>query len=85
LADGVALAAATIMGPVVYADGDAMNRLADEAAYVKALDEIDDLMLAKPGTAAGRRFEELSRMIDEYEAARDGYDLAAIRQSADSS
>jgi hypothetical protein len=57
-----------------------MNRLADDAAYTKALDEIDDLMLAAPGTPEDRRSEELSRLIEDYEARRDGYDLAKMRR-----
>lgn len=54
--------------------------LADEAAYAAALDELDDLMLALPGTAGGRRFDELVVLIEEYEARRDGYDLARMRR-----
>lgn len=61
-------------------------RLHDEAAYVSALEELDDLMLAEPDTPAGHRFEELSVLIEEYEARRDGYDLARMRRAlADSS
>jgi HTH-type transcriptional regulator/antitoxin HigA len=55
--------------------------LANEAAYAAALDELDDLMLAEPGTPAGRRFEILARSIEDYEARRDGYDLARMRQA----
>lgn len=54
--------------------------LADEAAYIAALEELDDLMLAEPDTPAGRRFDELNLLIEEYEARRDGYDLARMRQ-----
>ena len=54
--------------------------LADETQYAKALDELEDLMLAQPGTRAGRRFDELVVMIEEYEALRDGYDLARMRR-----
>ena len=54
--------------------------LADEAQYARALDELEDLMLADPGTPAGRRFEELVVLIEEYEALRDGYDLARMRR-----
>ena len=53
--------------------------LADESAYAAALDELDSLMLAEPGTPAGRRFEALVRLIEDYEARRDGYDLARMR------
>jgi HTH-type transcriptional regulator / antitoxin HigA len=54
--------------------------LADEREYAKALDELEDLMLADPGTPAGRRFDELVVLIEEYEARRDGYDLARMRR-----
>ena len=55
--------------------------LADDAAYAAALDELDDLMMAEDGTPAGRRFDELSVLIEEYEARRDGYDLARMRRA----
>ncbi len=55
--------------------------LADEAAYVAALDELEELMLAEPGTPAGHRFDELTVLIEEYEARRDGYDLARMRRA----
>jgi antitoxin component HigA of HigAB toxin-antitoxin module len=55
-------------------------RLPDEASYIAALEALDDLMLAEPDTPAGRRFEELTVLIEEYEARRDGYDLARMRR-----
>jgi len=55
-------------------------RLTSEAAYVAALDELEDLMLADPGTPGGRRFDELVTLIEEYEAERDGYDLRRMKQ-----
>lgn len=55
--------------------------LRDEADYVAALDELEDLMLADPGTPAGRRFDELAALIEEYEARRDGYDLARMKRT----
>ena len=55
--------------------------LADESEYATALDELEDLMLADPGTPAGRRFDELVVLIEEYEARRDGYDLARMRRA----
>lgn len=51
-----------------------------EAAYVAALDELEDLMLADPGTPGGHRFDELVELIEEYEARRDGYDLRRMKQ-----
>ena len=54
--------------------------LADEAEYAKAQDELERLMLADPGTPGGRRFDELVVLIEEYEALRDGYDLARMRR-----
>jgi len=55
-------------------------RLTSEAAYVAALDELEDLMLADPGTPGGRRFDELVTLIEEYEAERDGYDLRRMKK-----
>ena len=55
--------------------------LRDDAAYAGALDELEDLMLADPDTPGGRRFEELVLLIEEYEARRDGYDLARMRRA----
>lgn len=55
--------------------------LKDDAAHALALDELEHLMLADPGTPGGRRFDELVRLIEEYEARRDGYDLARMRQA----
>jgi len=55
-------------------------RLTSEAAYVAALDELEDLMLTDPGTPGGRRFDELVTLIEEYEAERDGYDLRRMKQ-----
>ena len=56
------------------------NRLDGEAAYVAALDELEDLMLADPGTPGGPRFDELVILIEEYEALREGYDLRRMKQ-----
>ena len=44
------------------------QRLDSEAAYLAALDELEELMVTDPGTPAGRRFDELVELIDEYEA-----------------
>ena len=55
--------------------------LSDDAAYVAALDELEDLMLADPDTPGGRRFDELVVLIEEYEARRDGYDLARMKRA----
>ncbi len=55
-------------------------RLTSEASYVAALDELEELMLADPGTPGGRRFDELVVLIEEYEAERDGYDLRRMKQ-----
>jgi HTH-type transcriptional regulator/antitoxin HigA len=56
------------------------SSLTSEAAYAAALDELEDLMLADPGTPGGRRFDELVDLIEEYEAQRDGYDLRRVKQ-----
>ncbi len=42
--------------------------LETEAAYYAALDELDELMSIEPDAPAGRRFDELLALIDEYEA-----------------
>ena len=55
------------------------NRLDGETAYVAALDELEDLMLANPGTPGGRRFDELVILIEEYEAQRNGYVLRRMK------
>lgn len=55
--------------------------LDDERAYAQALEELGDLMLADPDSPAGRRFDELVVLIEEYEARRDGYDLARMRRA----
>jgi antitoxin component HigA of HigAB toxin-antitoxin module len=44
------------------------QRLDSEAAYQAALDELEELMVTDPDTPAGRRFDELVELIDEYEA-----------------
>ena len=56
-------------------------RIRSESQYCAALDELEDLMLADPGTPAGRRFDELVRLIEEYEMRRDGYDLDRMKQA----
>ena len=55
--------------------------LANETAYAAALDELEGLMLAEPDTPAGCRFDELTVLIEEYEARRDGYDLARMKRA----
>ena len=57
------------------------SQLRDDAQYRAALDELEDLMLADPGTPGGRRFDELVALIDEYEARRDGYDLPRMKRA----
>ena len=47
----------------------------DERDYAAALDELDSLLLAEPGTPPGRRFDELVNMIDDYTARQSGYVL----------
>ena len=55
--------------------------LVNDAAYMAALDELEGLMLAEPGTPGGQRFDELTVLIEEYEARRDGYELARMRRA----
>jgi antitoxin component HigA of HigAB toxin-antitoxin module len=47
-------------------------RLDNETAYLAALDELEQLMATDPDTPAGRRFDELVALIEEYEARQDG-------------
>jgi len=47
------------------------QRLDNEAAYLAALDELEELMAIDPDTPAGRRFDELVALIEEYEARQD--------------
>jgi antitoxin component HigA of HigAB toxin-antitoxin module len=55
--------------------------LADDAAYVAALDELESLMLTEPGTAGAARLDALTVLIEEYETRRDGYDLARMKRA----
>jgi HTH-type transcriptional regulator/antitoxin HigA len=48
----------------------------NERDYAAALDELDALVLAEPGTPPGRRFDELVRLIDEYTARCSGNPLS---------
>ena len=57
------------------------SQIRDDTQYCAALDEHEDLMLADPGTPAGRRFDELVRLIEDYEVRRDGYDLERMKQA----
>jgi hypothetical protein len=56
-------------------------RIRDDAEYCAAQDELEDLMDVDPGTPGGRRFDELVRLIEEYEVRRDGYDLDRMKQA----
>ena len=56
-------------------------QLRDDSQYVAALDELEDLMLADPDTPGGRRFDELVRLIEDYETRRDGYDLDRMKRA----
>ncbi len=44
------------------------ERLVTDTHYSAALDELEQLMLSDPDTPAGRRFDELVALIEEYEA-----------------
>lgn len=44
------------------------DHLVTAAHYCAALDELEDLMLSDPDTPAGRRFDELVALIEDYEA-----------------
>ena len=57
------------------------SQIRDDTQYCAALDELEDLMLADPGTPAGRRFDELVRLIEDYEVRRDRYDLTRMKRA----
>ena len=57
------------------------SHIRDDSQYSAALDELEDLMLADPGTPGGQRFDELVRLIEQYEARRDGYDIDRVRRA----
>jgi antitoxin component HigA of HigAB toxin-antitoxin module len=42
-----------------------------KAAYLAALDELDDLLSTDPDTPAGQRFDELVNLIEAWEARHD--------------
>jgi antitoxin component HigA of HigAB toxin-antitoxin module len=46
-------------------------RLHTDTQYCAALDELEKLLLADPDTPAGRRFDELVALIEEYEATHE--------------
>lgn len=52
------------------------QRLDTEAAYLAALDELEELMALDPDTPAGRRVDELVALIEEYEATMPAADGA---------
>lgn len=53
--------------------------LPDDAAYVAALRERDALLQADGRAASGLPFDDLARLIEDYEARRAGYDLPRMR------
>lgn len=61
------------------------DHLVTDAHYSAALDELEELMLSDPDTPAGRRFDELVALIEEYEARNWPAELpprAGVRQPA---
>jgi antitoxin component HigA of HigAB toxin-antitoxin module len=44
------------------------EHLESHADYAAALGELEDLLLSDPDTPAGRRFDELVRLIEDFEA-----------------
>jgi hypothetical protein len=43
-------------------------KLETETEYFAAQNELEDLMATDPDTPAGRRFDELAELIEDYEA-----------------
>ena len=56
------------------------SRLAADTDYLAALDELEELMLADPDTPAGRRFDELVALIEDYEARHWPAELPGARE-----
>jgi HTH-type transcriptional regulator/antitoxin HigA len=56
--------------------------LHDDVEYAAAIDELEQLLLADPDTPAGRRFDELISLIEEFDARRSGYDLWQAKRVA---
>jgi hypothetical protein len=44
------------------------SRLRDYSQYEAALRELEDLMLSDPDTPAGRRFDELIALVEEFDS-----------------
>ncbi len=58
------------------------QRLACESDYIAALDELEDLMLCDPDTPAGRRFDELVLLIEDYESRNWPAEASRVQQPA---
>lgn len=56
------------------------GRLRGNGDYAAALDELEDLMLSDQDTPAGRRFDELVALIEEYEAHSWPAELPRVRE-----
>ncbi len=56
--------------------------LHDDGEYALAIHELEELLLADPDTPAGRRFDELVALIEEFDARRDGYVFANFKRAA---
>jgi HTH-type transcriptional regulator/antitoxin HigA len=56
--------------------------LHDDVEYAAAIDELEQLLLADPDTPAGRRFDELITLIEEFDARREGYLWQGKREAA---
>jgi antitoxin component HigA of HigAB toxin-antitoxin module len=56
--------------------------LRDDRDYARALDELEELFLSEAGTPEGRRFDELVRLIEDYEA-RERFALLGARAQGD--
>jgi antitoxin component HigA of HigAB toxin-antitoxin module len=54
--------------------------LANDRDYAMALDELEDLFLSEAGTPEATRFDELVRLIEQYEADQHVYLLGERRR-----
>ena len=57
------------------------SHLAADSDYLAALDELEELMLCDPDTPAGRRFDELVALIEDYEERHWPSELPGAREA----
>jgi antitoxin component HigA of HigAB toxin-antitoxin module len=58
------------------------DTLRNDDEYAAAIGELETLLLSEPDTPAGRRFNELVALIEEFDARRGGYELLRGRRAS---